>query len=63
MRKNSLEPKRLTFVVKNTSDAPWLVLIEGKKGAKPFLKVTPPVVMYNQDGEYTDFIKKLYWGE
>lgn len=63
MRKNSLEPKRLTFVVKNTSDAPWLVLVEGKKGAKPFLKVTPPVVMYNQDGEYTDFIKKLYWGE
>ena len=41
MRENGIEPKRLRFVSKTPADAPWLFLIEGMKGAKPFLRVEP----------------------
>lgn len=61
MRENSVEPKRVQFVQKDEFSAPWLVLVEGKKGAKPFLEVLPPIFVY-KDGEYTDFMKKIYWG-
>ena len=40
MRKNKIEPKRLTFVNNATSDnEPWLILIEGKKGGHAGLKI------------------------
>ena len=61
MRENGVEPKRVQFVQKDENSAPWLVLVEGKKGAKPFLEVLPPIFVY-KDGEYTDFMKKIYWG-
>ena len=38
MKNNGIEPKRLRFVSKNPDTAPWLFLIEGKKGSKPFMK-------------------------
>lgn len=40
LRKNRLEPKRLTFV-NNASESrePWLILVEGKKGAHAGLKI------------------------
>lgn len=40
LRKNKLEPKRLTFVNNATESAePWLILVEGKKGAHTGLKI------------------------
>ena len=40
MRKNKIEPKRLTFVNNATDSAePWLILIEGKKGGHAGLKI------------------------
>ncbi len=40
MRKNKIEPKRLTFVNNATeSKEPWLILVEGKKGGHPGLKI------------------------
>lgn len=41
MKQNHIEPKRLQFIAKDNNSAPWLFLIEGKKGAKPFLQVLP----------------------
>ncbi len=41
MRAAGIEPKRLRFVAKTPADPPWLFLIEGKKGSKPFMKVEP----------------------
>ncbi len=62
MRKAGIEPKKLTFVQKKPDTKPWLFLIEGKKGAKPFLEVTPPLCVF--DGEdYSADMKKLYFGE
>ena len=58
MKKSGIEPKRLRFVQKDASSAPWLFLIEGKKGSKPFLTVEKPLLM-NVDEE----VKKIYYPE
>lgn len=60
MRANGLEPKRLRFVHKNPSGAPWLFLIEGRKGAKPFLKVEAPLLMEKDDGSFSDEVLRIY---
>jgi len=40
MRKNRVEPKRITFVNNATdSKEPWLILVEGRKGGHPGLKI------------------------
>lgn len=41
MRQNGIEPKRLQFVAKSPAAPPWLFLLEGRYGGKPFLKVLP----------------------
>ncbi len=46
MRSNNIEPKTLQLVCKDYFSAPWLFLVEGKKGAKPSLKVLPNKYMY-----------------
>lgn len=50
MRAHNLEPKRIRFVQKQKDTAPWLFLIEGKKGSKPYLEVLPPLLIQNEDG-------------
>ncbi len=57
MRENKLEPKRVRFVSKNKDTAPWLVLVEGKKGSKPFLNVEPQ--LYTQSDSGMGFSKEL----
>ena len=54
MRENGIEPKTLRFVSKKGDTQPWLVLIEGKRGAKNGLKVEKNLVAYNDDGTFTD---------
>ncbi len=54
MRENGIEPKTLRFVSKKGDTQPWLVLIEGKRGAKNGLKVEKNLVAYNNDGTLTD---------
>ena len=60
MRKYKIEPKRLRFVFTNEKSKPTLVLIEGVKNAKPFLKIDSNIYIYNEDGEYTTQIKEIY---
>ncbi len=57
MRCNRLEPKRLRFVAKNENSAPWLVLIEGKKDAKPGL-ATEKTLYMNDEKE----LERIYGG-
>lgn len=59
MKKNNIEPKRLRFVSKNADEAPWLFLIEGKKGSKPFMKVEPQMYI-RTDTCFTDELNEIY---
>ncbi len=60
MRVNKLEPKRIRYVHSYAGDVPVMVMVEGRKCAKPYIKTEPPLVVYNSDGSYTDEIIKIY---
>lgn len=60
MRKYKIEPKYVRFVHSRINEPPNLVLIEGVKDAKPFLKIQKPLYIYNENKEYTDEIKEIY---
>ncbi|MEG0754703.1 MAG: methyltransferase [Angelakisella sp.] len=60
MRRAKLEPKRLRFVQQHPHTAPWLILIEGKKGGKPFLRVEPPLIVEKADGGFSDEMLEIY---
>ncbi len=60
LRKYKLEPKRIRFIYPKISKEPNLVLIKATKGAKSFLKIEKPLIVYNENGEYTDEILEIY---
>ena len=60
MRKYKIEPKEIRFVQPNACKAPNLVLMKGVKNANAFLKVDKPLIIYKENGEYTDEILKIY---
>ncbi len=60
MRKYKLEPKRLRFVSDKEGEQPFLFLVEGKKGAKPFLRVEAPLVIKNSESKFTPEMLKIY---
>ncbi len=59
MREADIEPKRLRFVSKNSSCAPWLFLIEGKKGSKPYLNILPQLFMQDKNGKDSEELIKI----
>ncbi|MEY8359781.1 methyltransferase [Anaerotruncus colihominis] len=42
MRAHSLEPKRLRMVQHSASHAPWLFLLEARRGGRPSITIEPP---------------------
>lgn len=59
MRANGIEPKRMQFVHSTSKSAPYLVLVEGKRGAKPFLTVEPPLFI-RENGKFTKEMLAIY---
>ena len=60
MRENKIEPKEIRFVYPKINEKPNLILIKGIKNAKEFLKIQKPLIIYNENGKYTDEILKIY---
>lgn len=60
MRRYKLEPKRLRFVQDKAGEQPFLFLIQGQKGAKPFLRVEPQLVIKKDNGKFTDEMLEIY---
>ncbi len=60
MRKYKLEPKRLRFVQDREGEQPFLFLIQGQKGAKPFLRVEPQLIIKKENGRFTDEMIEIY---
>ena len=60
MSRHGLEPKRLRLVCHRAELAPNLVLIEGRRGGKPGMKIEPLLVLRNADGSETDEVKRIY---
>ena len=60
MREAKLEVKRIRFVVQHENKAPWLVLVEGKRGAKSFVTVEKNLVLKNADNSDTDEMIEIF---
>lgn len=60
MRIEKIEPKEIKFVYPKINEKPNLILIKGVKNAKPFLKVDKPLYVYDEKGNYTEEILKIY---
>ena len=60
MRSYKIEPKIIKFVYSNKNSESKLILIKGIKNAKPFLKIEKNLYIYDDDGNYTDEINKIY---
>ncbi len=60
MRKYKIEPKRMRFVYSNVNSVSKLVLVQGIKNAKPFLKLEKNLYIYDEKGNYTDEILQIY---
>ena len=61
LREHRLEPKRLRFVQPYADKEPNMVLIEASKGGKSMVKVMPPLIIYKEDGTYTEETLKIYY--
>jgi len=60
MREHHLEPKRLRMVCGKASKAPYLLLVEGMKNARPMLHWLPPLIVHHEDGSETEELKAIY---
>ena len=59
LQKAKLEPKRMKFVHSRTGEEAKMVLIEAVKGSGTWLKIAPPLYIYEKDTEYTSELKKI----
>ena len=60
LRKYKLEPKNIRFVHSKADEKPSLILVRAVRAAKEFLKIDKPLVIYKDNGEYTDEILEIY---
>ena len=60
MKRNNIEPKRVQFVYPKKNMEANIMLIEGSKNGKPGLKILPPIYSHQDNGEYTDDVKKYF---
>ncbi len=62
MRAAKIEPKRLCTVHPDIDAPPSLILVEGKKGASPEIKISKPLIMYTDESHqvYTEDFAYIY---
>ena len=55
-----IEPKRMQLVYPSLNKEPNMVLVEGYRGGKSRITIEKPLIVYNEDGSYTDDILAIY---
>lgn len=60
MRRCGIEPKRMRLVHPFIDKPANMVLIEGVRGGRPMLKVEEPLIIYREQGQYTQEVIDLY---
>jgi tRNA1(Val) A37 N6-methylase TrmN6 len=59
MRSMHLEPKRLRPVHSTGQTDARRVLVEGRAGGRPGLTIAPPLIVYGQDGAYSEEVQRM----
>ncbi|MCR4648528.1 MAG: tRNA1(Val) (adenine(37)-N6)-methyltransferase [Lachnospiraceae bacterium] len=60
MKNVRLEPKRLRVVYPRIDSEPNMILIEGRKCANAGMRVEKPLIIYDENGNYTPEVRKIY---
>ncbi|GAF66538.1 O-methyltransferase [Bacillus sp. TS-2] len=60
MRKYQLEPKRMQLVYPKEGKSANMVLIEAIKGGKAGLETLSPLMVFDEDDQYTERFKEVY---
>lgn len=60
MKKYKIEPKKITFIQPKASKAIDAFVVEGKLGGNPGLTAPAPLVVYEENGDYTEQARRLY---
>lgn len=60
MKSCKIEPKTLLAVQAKRNKEPHIVLIEGVRGGSEGIKILKPLILYGDDGQYTQEAKKIY---
>ncbi|HNV34594.1 MAG TPA: tRNA1(Val) (adenine(37)-N6)-methyltransferase [Bacillota bacterium] len=63
LRSWGLEPKNMRMVHTRASEPPVLVLVTSVKGASAGLKIGPSLLIYGEDGKYSEETNDIYFGE
>ena len=60
MKRHGLEPKRMKMVHPYADREANMVLIEAVRGGGPLLKMEAPIIVFDQNGEYSPEIRTTY---
>lgn len=60
MQKYNIMPKKIQFVYPKKDKEANILLIEGTKNGNSGMKILPPLFVHNEDGTYTDEVKKYF---
>jgi tRNA1(Val) A37 N6-methylase TrmN6 len=60
MRDHGIEPKWIRMIHSEKDTNAKRILIEGKKGARPALKIGPPLIIYRGKGIYSAEVEKMF---
>ncbi len=60
MRTDGIEPKFFRTIHSDPGAEAKLILVEGIKGGNPGLKIAPPLVLYDDNGNYTGEVQQMF---
>ena len=60
MKENNIEPKRIQLIYPSKDKEANILLIEGTKNGNPGLKILPPIYAHDEDGNYTEQVKRYF---
>ena len=60
LRSAGIEPKFLRMIHSDIKTEAKLVLVEGIKGGRPGVKIGPPLMIYDENGDYTQEVEEMF---
>lgn len=62
MRRHRIEPKQLHMVYSKPGQSAQTIVVEGRKGGRQGLKISPPFYVYDENQQYTPEMREVYYG-
>ena len=60
MRSARMEPKFLRMVHSSAQTDAKMIIVEGKKGGRPGVKIGSPLIIYGKNGSYTEEVENMF---